>query len=92
MRNYIFLGIATVLLGFNIYQLDLDNLFSEDGKVAVIGVLGCLVAIVLLLILHSSNKIKNKLEDKDYRVCNYEKLLVQPFFKNSIPEESLYSL
>mgnify|MGYP006190003923 CR=1 FL=1 len=65
MRNYIFLGIATVLLGFNIYQLDLDNLFSEDGKVAVIGVLGCLVAIVLLLILHSSNKIKNKLENKD---------------------------
>lgn len=62
MRNYILLIIALILLGFNIYNLDFQNLLSEDGKVAVIGVLGCLVAIVLLLILNSSSKIKNKLE------------------------------
>jgi FtsH-binding integral membrane protein len=62
MRNYILLIIAVVLLGFNIYNLDFQNLLSEDGKVAIIGVLGCLVAIVLLLILISSSKIKNKLE------------------------------
>jgi len=62
MRNYILLIIAVILLGFNIYNLDFQNLFSEDGKVAIIGVLGCLVAIVLLLILISSSKIKNKLE------------------------------
>lgn len=65
MKNYIFLGIALVLLVFNIYQLDFENLLSEDGKVAIIGVLGCLVAIVLLLILQYSNKIKEKLENKD---------------------------
>lgn len=62
MRNYILLIIALILLGFNIYNLDFQNLLSDDGKVAVIGVLGCLVAIVLLLILNSSSKIKNKLE------------------------------
>ena len=62
MRNYILLIIAVILLGFNIYNLDFQNLFSEDGKVAIIGVLGCFVAIVLLLILISSSKIKNKLE------------------------------
>jgi hypothetical protein len=62
MRNYILLIIAVILLGFNIYNLDFQNLLSEDGKVAIIGVLGCLVAIVLLLILISSSKIKNKLE------------------------------
>jgi FtsH-binding integral membrane protein len=62
MKNYILLIIALILLGFNIYNLDFQNLLSEDGKVAVIGVLGCLVAIVLLLILNSSSKIKNKLE------------------------------
>ena len=62
MRNYILLIIAVILLGFNIYNLDFQNLFSEDGKVAIIGVLGCLVAIVLLLILIISSKIKNKLE------------------------------
>ncbi|MAV05073.1 MAG: hypothetical protein CMC31_05415 [Flavobacteriaceae bacterium] len=65
MKNYIFLGIALVLLVFNIYQLDFENLLSEDGKVAIIGVLGCLVAIVLLLILQYSSKIKEKLENKD---------------------------
>tara|TARA_B100000768_G_scaffold71892_1_gene68950 strand:- start:3368 stop:3559 length:192 start_codon:yes stop_codon:yes gene_type:complete len=62
MRNYILLFIAIILLGFNIYNLDFQNLLSDDGKVAIIGVLGCLVAIVLLLILNSSSKIKNKLE------------------------------
>ena len=62
MKNYILLIIALILLEFNIYNLDFQNLLSEDGKVAVIGVLGCLVAIVLLLILNSSSKIKNKLE------------------------------
>ena len=62
MRNYILLIIAVILLGFNIYNLDFQNLLSEDGKVAIIGVLGCLVAIVLLLILIISSKIKNKLE------------------------------
>lgn len=62
MRNYILLIIALILLGFNIYNLDFQNVLSDDGKVAIIGVLGCLVAIVLLLILNSSSKIKNKLE------------------------------
>ena len=62
MKNYILLIIAVILLGFNIYNLDFQNFLSEDGKVAIIGVLGCLVAIVLLLILISSSKIKNKLE------------------------------
>jgi hypothetical protein len=62
MKNYFLLFIAIILLGFNIYNLDFQNLLSDDGKVAVIGVLGCLVAIVLLLILNSSSKIKNKLE------------------------------
>ena len=56
MRNYILLVIAVILLGFNIYNLDFQNLLSDDGKVAIIGVLGCLIAIVLLLILNSSSR------------------------------------
>lgn len=62
MRNYILLIMAIILLGFNIYNLDFQNFLSNDGKVAIIGVLGCLVAIVLLLILNCSSKINNKLE------------------------------
>ena len=54
MKNYLFLLIAIILLGFNVYQLDFESFFSEDGKIALIGVLGCLIAIVLLIILISS--------------------------------------
>jgi len=57
--------IAFILLGINIYHLDFENFFTENGKIALIGVLACLIAIVLLLILINSNKIKNKLKDKD---------------------------
>ncbi len=65
MRNYFFIAIAFILLGINIYNLDFENFNSENGKIALIGVLACLIAIVLLLILIDSNKIKNKLNDKD---------------------------
>ena len=44
-------------MGINIYQLDFQNPLNGDSKVAAIGVLGCLVAIVLLLILNKSQKI-----------------------------------
>jgi NhaP-type Na+/H+ or K+/H+ antiporter len=57
--------IAFILLGINIYHLDFENFFTENGKIALIGVLACLIAIVLLLILINSNKIKNKLKDRD---------------------------
>ncbi len=56
--------IAFILLGINIYHLDFENFFTENGKIALIGVLACLIAIVLLLILINSNKIKNKLKDR----------------------------
>ena len=65
MRNYFFIAIAFILLGINIYHLDFENFFTENGKIALIGVLACLIAIVLLLILINSNKIKNKLKDRD---------------------------
>tara|TARA_B110000003_G_C16144135_1_gene336938 strand:+ start:216 stop:407 length:192 start_codon:yes stop_codon:yes gene_type:complete len=62
MRNYIFLILSIILLGINIYQLDFQNPLNGDSKVAAIGVLGCLVAIVLLLILNKSQKIDKKLK------------------------------
>ena len=65
MRNYFIMVIAFILLGINIYHLDFENFFTENGKIALIGVLACLIAIVLLLILINSNKIKNKLKDRD---------------------------
>ena len=39
MRNYFFIAIAFILLGINIYNLDFENFNSENGKIALIGVL-----------------------------------------------------
>ena len=65
MRNNIFLILSIILLGINIYQLYFQNPLACDSKIAVIGVLGCLVAIVLILILIKSQKIDEKLKNKD---------------------------
>ena len=62
MRNNIFLILSIIILGINIYQLDFQNPLNGDSKVAAIGVLGCLVAIVLLLILNKSQKIDKKIK------------------------------
>jgi|TARA_B110000503_G_scaffold141314_1_gene234419 hypothetical protein len=60
MKNYIFLILATILLVFNISKLNLENIYSNDSKIALIGVLACSCAIILLTILHLSKKIKDK--------------------------------
>tara|TARA_B100000795_G_scaffold229823_1_gene187022 strand:+ start:355 stop:540 length:186 start_codon:yes stop_codon:yes gene_type:complete len=60
MRNYIFIILATVLLAFNISKLNFGNIYSNDSKIALIGVLACSCAIILLVILHLSKKIKDK--------------------------------
>ncbi len=62
MKNYFFIAIATFLLIFNLYHIDYENIFDEDNKIAIAGVLACLVAILLIIILDKSNKIKNKLD------------------------------
>ena len=60
MKNYIFIILAIVLLVFNITKLDFENIYSNDSEIALIGVLACSCAIILLVILHLSKKIKNK--------------------------------
>ena len=60
MRNYIFIILATVLLAFNISKLNFENIYSDDSKIALIGILACSCAIILLVILHLSKKIKDK--------------------------------
>jgi len=60
MRNYIFIILAIVLLAFNISKLNFGNIYSNDSKIALIGVLACSCAIILLVILHLSKKIKDK--------------------------------
>ena len=63
MRNYIFIILATVLLAFNISKLNFENIYSDDSKIALIGILSCSCAIILLVILHLSKKIKDKIKN-----------------------------
>ena len=62
MRNYIFIAVASLLLAFNLYHLDFENPFNDDSKIALAGILACLIAIVLILILDKSQKINNNLD------------------------------
>ena len=62
MRNYFFIAIALILLVFNCYHLDINNPLGEDSKIALAGILACLIAIVLILILDKSQKINKNLD------------------------------
>ena len=62
MRNYFFIALASALMIFNLYHINFDNIQDEENKVAAAGVLACLIAIILILILDKSEKINNKLD------------------------------
>ncbi len=61
---YILILITVGLLAFNIYKLDFENLLSKDGTVALIGVIACLCAILLIGILLISKKIAEKAKNQ----------------------------
>ncbi|EID75873.1 hypothetical protein [Imtechella halotolerans] len=61
---YLVLGIlAVVLMIFNSTQIDTNAPFKGDSLVAIIGIVAPLCAILLLLIMHLSQKIQQKLKD-----------------------------
>jgi len=60
---YILLAICAVFFVFNLTLLDYSNLFSKESSQVLIGVFTSLCAIVLLLILMVSRRIKEKTEN-----------------------------
>ena len=65
MLKYFGLIISIVILLINLFYFDFeDSLFSEDNKVALIGVVGSLCAIILILILIISEKINAKMKGR----------------------------
>jgi len=62
MKIIIYIGIilGLALLVYNATKLNFDNLFGGDSAVAAIGILAAACAIILLLILRTSLKIKKK--------------------------------
>lgn len=62
MKYAILIGIliALALLVYNATLIDYSNPFQNDSSVALIGVIACTCAIILLLILRTSRKIAAK--------------------------------
>ena len=59
-KIYFFIAIAVLLFIFNLTKLDFENIFSNDSKIGLTGLLACACTILLLVILFISKKIKNK--------------------------------
>lgn len=57
---YIIMALAAVLIILNTTQLDFQALFEGDSLIALIGIFASACAIVLMLILRTAHKIKNK--------------------------------
>ena len=57
---YILLGLASALMIFNLTKIDYATPFEGNSMVAVISVVACLCAILLLVILMMSRKIAEK--------------------------------
>lgn len=57
---YIIIVIACILLGYNVTKIDWGNPLQGDSTVALIGVVACACAILLLVILLMAKKIEQK--------------------------------
>ena len=58
--TYIFVGIAIILIAYNVTFLDFENLTDGQSGVALIGIVTAMCAILLVLILRTSKKIAKK--------------------------------
>jgi len=56
--RYIIIVIAIALLVYNVTKLNFEHLFEGDSKVAIICILASACAILLMVILNISYKIK----------------------------------
>ena len=59
-KIYFSITIAVLLFIFNLTKIDFENIFSNDSKIGLTGLLACACTILLLVILFVSKKIKNK--------------------------------
>ena len=63
MLKYSGIFISIVILIINLFYFDFkESVFSEDNKVALIGIIGSLCAIILILILIISERISAKIK------------------------------
>jgi len=58
--RYIIILVALALIIYNSTKLDFENLLEGDSQVALIGIFAAACAIILMLILNTSFRIKEK--------------------------------
>jgi uncharacterized membrane protein len=56
--------LAVVLLIYNVTIIDFSNPFNKESTIAIIGVVACICALLLLGILNLSGKIDRKIKEK----------------------------
>ena len=59
----ILMVLALVLIAYNVTIVDFEAPFEGKSTIALIGIVGCLCAILLLLIFRASKKIQQKIEE-----------------------------
>ena len=60
--SYIILFIAVGLAAFNTYHIDFENMWGDDSRTAIYGVLVSLIVVLIVLINIQSLKVKEKLK------------------------------
>ena len=60
--SYIILFIAVGLAIFNAYHINYDNMWADDSRTAIYGVLVSLIVVLIVLINILSLKVKEKLK------------------------------
>ena len=63
--SYALLLIALGLLGLNLYSIDYDNIWANDSRTAIYGVIVSLCVVMIVLINLRSLQIKEKLEGRN---------------------------
>jgi divalent metal cation (Fe/Co/Zn/Cd) transporter len=58
--TFIFIGLAIILMAYNVTFLDFSNLIDGQSGVALIGIVCAACAVLLMLILYTSKKIAKK--------------------------------
>ena len=65
MLKYFGLILSIAILLINLFYFDFEeSIISEDNKVALIGIIGSLCAVILILILIISEKINTKMKGR----------------------------
>jgi hypothetical protein len=59
---FIILFIAIGLAAFNAYHIDFNNMWADDSRTAIYGVLVSLIVVLIVLINLQSLKVKEKLK------------------------------